>query len=84
MTARPGVVVVGASVAGIRAVEALRRRGCDGPITVIGAEQHLPYDRPPLSKEYLLGQVTADEIRLADAGTFATLDVELRLGTVAT
>ncbi|MDA3644187.1 FAD-dependent oxidoreductase [Saccharopolyspora indica] len=48
-----GLVVVGASLAGLRAVEAARSAGFDGPITLIGAEEHLPYDRPPLSKAYL-------------------------------
>ncbi|MCW2856555.1 MAG: thcD1 [Marmoricola sp.] len=47
------LVVVGASLAGLRAVEAARKAGHDGPITLIGAEEHLPYDRPPLSKEFL-------------------------------
>ena len=49
----PGLVVVGASLAGLRAVEAARKAGFDGRITLLGAEQHLPYDRPPLSKAYL-------------------------------
>ena len=48
-----GLVVVGASLAGLRAVEAARKAGYDGRITLIGAEDHLPYDRPPLSKEFL-------------------------------
>jgi 3-phenylpropionate/trans-cinnamate dioxygenase ferredoxin reductase component len=50
------VVVVGASIAGLRAVESLRLHGFDGLLTLIGAESHLPYDRPPLSKEYLAGE----------------------------
>jgi NADPH-dependent 2,4-dienoyl-CoA reductase/sulfur reductase-like enzyme len=52
------VVIVGASVAGVRTAEALRRRGFAGRITLIGAEPHLPYDRPPLSKAFLAGQAT--------------------------
>ncbi|PWJ23946.1 NAD/ferredoxin-dependent reductase-like protein [Branchiibius hedensis] len=48
-----GLVVVGASLAGLRAVEAARKSGYAGPITLIGAEPHLPYDRPPLSKDVL-------------------------------
>ncbi len=59
MTGRAGLIVVGASLAGVRTAEALRRRGYDAPITVVGGEPHLPYDRPPLSKDYLLGKVTA-------------------------
>lgn len=51
----PGLVVVGASLAGLRAVEGARRSGYDGPVTLIGAESHLPYDRPPLSKAFLDG-----------------------------
>lgn len=47
------LVVVGASLAGLRAVEAARKAGFEGSITLIGAEQHLPYDRPPLSKDFL-------------------------------
>jgi NADPH-dependent 2,4-dienoyl-CoA reductase/sulfur reductase-like enzyme len=43
-------VVVGASLAGLRAVEAARKSGYDGRLVLVGAEQHLPYDRPPLSK----------------------------------
>ena len=49
------VVVVGASLAGLRAVEALRRRGFGGRIVAVGDEPHAPYDRPPLSKEILTG-----------------------------
>ncbi|MEJ2862932.1 NAD(P)/FAD-dependent oxidoreductase [Actinomycetospora flava] len=77
------LVVVGASLAGLRAVEAVRRDGFDGDVTLVGAEEHLPYDRPPLSKEYL----SADEIsdpRYREEETFAgDLDVELVLGTPA-
>ncbi|HEY5856458.1 MAG TPA: FAD-dependent oxidoreductase [Aldersonia sp.] len=53
MTDQRHLVVVGASLAGLRAVESARTDGFDGPITLIGAEPHLPYDRPPLSKAYL-------------------------------
>jgi NADPH-dependent 2,4-dienoyl-CoA reductase/sulfur reductase-like enzyme len=47
------LVVVGASLAGLRAVESARRTGYRGRIVLIGAEEHLPYDRPPLSKAFL-------------------------------
>ncbi|GAA1466571.1 NAD(P)/FAD-dependent oxidoreductase [Microbacterium thalassium] len=73
------LVVVGASLAGLRAVEAARKAGFDGAITLIGAETHLPYDRPPLSKRYLLGEVDADVYRTEDA-LREELGVELRLG----
>ena len=50
------VAIVGASLAGLRAAEALRREGFDGRLTLIGDEPHLPYDRPPLSKQVLAGK----------------------------
>ena len=50
---RPGIVVVGASLAGLRGAEALRDRGYDGPLTLVGDEPHRPYDRPPLSSTSL-------------------------------
>ena len=53
MSASQTVVVVGASLAGFRGIEALRHEGHEGPIIAIGAEPHLPYDRPPLSKAVL-------------------------------
>ncbi len=54
------VVVVGASLAGVRAAEELRAGGYAGPVTVVGDEPHRPYDRPPLSKQVLAGEL--DEI----------------------
>jgi NADPH-dependent 2,4-dienoyl-CoA reductase/sulfur reductase-like enzyme len=73
-------VIVGASLAGIRAAEALRREGHDGEIVVVGAEPHLPYDRPPLSKQLLAGVMDVASLELhVDPG----VDVELRLSTRA-
>ncbi|WP_328890799.1 NAD(P)/FAD-dependent oxidoreductase [Streptomyces sp. NBC_00316] len=54
------IVIVGASLAGLRAAETLREEGFTGSLTVVGDEPHPPYDRPPLSKQVLLGQATAD------------------------
>jgi NADPH-dependent 2,4-dienoyl-CoA reductase/sulfur reductase-like enzyme len=75
-------VVVGASLAGLRAVEAARREGFSGRVTLIGAEPHLPYDRPPLSKEFLEPEAEeryfAEEAHLRD-----DLGVELLLGEPA-
>ena len=56
----PGVVVVGASLAGMNAAQALRRAGYEGSVTVLGDESEVPYDRPPLSKEFLTGDVERD------------------------
>ncbi|MFG2261663.1 NAD(P)/FAD-dependent oxidoreductase [Streptomyces sp. NPDC048720] len=58
------IVIVGASLAGLRAAEALREEGFMGSLTVVGDEPHAPYDRPPLSKQVLLGQATADTLEL--------------------
>ncbi len=77
------IAVVGASLGGLRTVEALRRQGVEARITLVGAEQELPYDRPPLSKGILLGKVDATAVRLASPDHLDSLDVELRLGTPA-
>ena len=74
------IVVVGASVAGYGAIQELRKAGYDGALTLVGAEDRLPYDRPPLSKQVLAGDWEPDRVdfRLPD-----TLDIELRLGSAA-
>ena len=78
------VVVVGGSLAGFRAVEELRHQGYDGRLTVIGAEPHLPYDRPPLSKQILSGKWDVDRLPLNPVGKdIAELDIEWRLGVAA-
>lgn len=76
-------MVVGASLAGLRAVEAVRDDGYAGSIALVGAEEHLPYDRPPLSKEHLAAEEPADPT-YRERETLAELDVELVLGTPAT
>lgn len=58
------VAVVGASLAGLSAARSLRKQGFDGRLVVIGDEPHRPYDRPPLSKEFLAGTVTEDDLLL--------------------
>jgi NADPH-dependent 2,4-dienoyl-CoA reductase/sulfur reductase-like enzyme len=74
------VVVVGASVAGLKACEGLRHDGFDGAITLVGAESHLPYDRPPLSKQFLAGSFDEDRLALTSEARLAALDLELVLG----
>ncbi|GAA0458841.1 NAD(P)/FAD-dependent oxidoreductase [Streptomyces olivaceiscleroticus] len=78
------IAVVGASAAGLAAVEALRRGGWTGALTLIGDEPHLPYDRPPLSKQLLSGDWQADRLGLRTADQLDALDLDLRLGTRAT
>lgn len=72
------VVVVGASLAGLRAVEALRRDGYEGRLVLVGDEPHLPYDRPPLSKELLAGEWEPDRAALRRA-PYEDLDLDWRL-----
>lgn len=78
------VVIVGASLAGLRAAETLRQAGFDGEITLVGAEPHLPYDRPPLSKQVLAGEWEPDRIGLRPTEVYEELQLELRLGRTAT
>jgi len=77
------VVVVGASLAGLRACETLREEGFSGRITLVGAEGHLPYDRPPLSKEILLGKWGPDKALLRRGG-LDDLDLDFRRARRAT
>jgi NADPH-dependent 2,4-dienoyl-CoA reductase/sulfur reductase-like enzyme len=78
------VLVVGASAAGLTTVEALRRKGYREPITVLGAEWHPPYDRPPLSKQFLCGDWDEARTRLRPDRMLAALDAEFVLGDSAT
>ena len=77
------VVVVGGSLAGLRACETLRSAGFAGTITLIGAEHHRPYDRPPLSKQLLAGTWDADRIALRRDDAFDALALDARLGVPA-
>jgi len=90
VTARSGgrpalerIVVAGGSLAGLRACESLRRHGFEGAIVVLGAERHLPYDRPPLSKQYLAGAWDRDRLALIARDKLDALGLELHLGTAA-
>src|SRR5690349_25162586 len=74
------IVIVGASLAGLRAAQAIRRAGHDGEVIVIGAEEHPPYTRPPLSKELLAGEHEPEQTALPGRD----LEVTWRLGTTAT
>lgn len=74
------VVVVGAGQAGLSLVARLRADGFAGRITLIGAEPHPPYQRPPLSKAYLLGEMEMERLYLRPEGFYAEHDIDLRLG----
>ena len=74
------IVVVGASLAGLRAVEMLRQRGFDGTLTLIGDEPHLPYDRPPLSKQVLQGAWDPAQTFFRKKEGYDALALDLRLG----
>jgi 3-phenylpropionate/trans-cinnamate dioxygenase ferredoxin reductase subunit len=74
------IVIVGASLAGLRAAETLRDEGFTGSLTIIGDEPHEPYDRPPLSKQVLLGRVPADHTTLP---RFRAIDADWKLGVAA-
>jgi 3-phenylpropionate/trans-cinnamate dioxygenase ferredoxin reductase component len=70
-------VIVGASLAGAKAAAALRRRGFDGGIVLVGAEAKLPDERPPLSKDYLRGESDREEAYVQDADFCAEQQIEL-------
>jgi 3-phenylpropionate/trans-cinnamate dioxygenase ferredoxin reductase component len=77
------IVIVGASLAGLRAAEALRHEGYDGRLVLVGDEPHLPYDRPPLSKELLAGEWEPEQIALRKQ-PYDDLEVDMFLGRRAT
>jgi NADPH-dependent 2,4-dienoyl-CoA reductase/sulfur reductase-like enzyme len=84
VTAPDSVLVVGASAAGLATAEALRRKGFNGRLTLLGAEGHLPYDRPPLSKQVLSGQWDPERAQLRPEAVLSSLDAEFALGEAAT
>ncbi len=77
------VVVVGSSVGGARAAQALRREGFAGRIVLVGEESAEPYDKPPLSKQYLAGEWALDRLALLTPEATAAAELELRLGVAA-
>lgn len=84
MTTLDRIAVVGGSLAGLRAAEALRQKEFSGTLTFIGAEAHLPYDRPPLSKEVLQGSWEPEKTSLLRDEGLDPLNLDLRLGCRAT
>jgi 3-phenylpropionate/trans-cinnamate dioxygenase ferredoxin reductase component len=78
------IVVIGAGLTAAKAVEQLRQDGHTGPVVVLGDEPHLPYERPPLSKGYLMGEATVADATVHDQGWYDDHDVDLRLGVTVT
>ncbi|GAB3243917.1 NAD(P)/FAD-dependent oxidoreductase [Nocardioides dilutus] len=78
------IVIVGAGLAGASAAEELRSQGHDGEIVLVGAEQHPPYERPPLSKGLLLGEAEPDSALVYPHEWYAEHDVELLTGSAVT
>jgi 3-phenylpropionate/trans-cinnamate dioxygenase ferredoxin reductase component len=84
MAAEPTYVIVGASLAGAKAAETLRAEGFGGGIVLLGDELDRPYERPPLSKGYLLGKDDRSSVFVHEEGWYAENDVDLRLGVTVT
>jgi 3-phenylpropionate/trans-cinnamate dioxygenase ferredoxin reductase subunit len=82
MSSTDTFVIVGAGMAGGKAAETLREEGFDGRVVLVGAEAHRPYERPPLSKDYLRGESPDPAWLQADEGWYAANDVELRTSSV--
>ena len=77
-------LIVGASLAGAKAAETLRGEGFDGPLVMVGAERERPYERPPLSKDYLLGKAERETVYVHPQQWYAEHQVDLRLGVTVT
>lgn len=84
MTGEQTFVIVGASLAGAKAAQTLREEGFDGQLLLIGDEQQRPYERPPLSKDYLRGETGLDKVYVHDEGFYEEHNIELRLGRTVT
>jgi 3-phenylpropionate/trans-cinnamate dioxygenase ferredoxin reductase subunit len=79
MSAEQTHVIVGASLAGAKAAETLRAEGFDGRLVLVGDEGERPYERPPLSKDYLRDEAGRDKLYVHEAGFYAEHDIELLL-----
>ena len=84
MNTKPSLIIVGGGLAGAIAAQTLREEGFDGRITLLGQEANAPYERPPLSKDYLQGKTERDSIFVHPEQWYAEQAVELRLGTTVT
>src|SRR3954468_2639650 len=84
MTTSSTFAIVGGGLPGVKAAEALRDNGFGGTLVLFAAEDHLPYERPPLSKEYLAGKKTLADFTVDPADWYREHGVDLRLGTKVT
>jgi 3-phenylpropionate/trans-cinnamate dioxygenase ferredoxin reductase component len=80
---RRTIAIVGASLAGLRAAQDLRAQGYEDDLVMVGAEPHVPYDRPPLSKDYLRGSIEAADLELAEQSDIDELEARWHLGVAA-
>ena len=83
MTSDQTFVIVGACLAGAKAAETLRSEGFEGRLVLIGSEAERPYERPPLSKDYLRGELEREKVYVHPEGFYAEQDIELRRGRTA-
>src|SRR5271156_4000411 len=79
-----GLIIVGASLAGAKAAEGARSQGWTGPIRLVGAEPHMPYERPPISKDVLIGRKTPLAASVHDSSYYVNNDIDLLLGATVT
>ena len=83
MTSDQTHVIVGASLAGAKGAETLREEGFEGRLVLVGAEEERPYERPPLSKDYLRGEVGREKVYVHEENFYVEHDIELQLGRTA-
>lgn len=84
MNTAKNVIIIGGGLAGAKTAEALREQGYDGAVTLIAAEDHLPYERPPMSKDYLAGKATFEDAVVHTAHWYEEHDITVRQGVRAT
>jgi 3-phenylpropionate/trans-cinnamate dioxygenase ferredoxin reductase subunit len=84
VSAPRSIVIVGAGLAGAKAAETLRQEGYEGRLVLIGDEPERPYERPPLSKDYLRGDAARDSVHVHEASFYDERAIELRTGTPVT
>lgn len=84
MSERDSIIIVGAEIAGVHAAESLRKEGYQGRIVLIDRDTEMPYDRPPLSKEWMVGDVEDSSLLLQDSSFYRDNNIELMLGVEVT